>query len=118
MRPVAQEKALPERQEALLADLRVLARELPLEALAAFLGQLEAVRVEALLSRAAPASVSPPPQERPDQLLSVADTAARVGMSPWWVRQNKGALPIVRLPGGRFKFSEKRLEAWLRRRAG
>jgi hypothetical protein len=105
------------RQDAILADLRAFAAEIPREALPAFLGQLEALRVEILLAQA-PTSGSPPPPEAPDRLLSVAETAARVGMSAWWVRQNKNALPIVRLPGGRFKFSERRLEAWIRRRSG
>ena len=106
----------PGRQEAVLADLRALAEEMPREALAAFLGRLEAVRVEILLSQA-PVSSSPPPEGKPDRLLSVGETAARIGMSRWWVRQNKASLPIVRLPGGRLKFSEKRLESWLGRRA-
>jgi hypothetical protein len=114
--PVSGTPALA-RQGAILADLRTLAGELPREALAAFLGQLETVRVEILLAQA-PMSWAPLPQEKPDRLLSVAETAERVGMSPWWIRQNKDALhAIVRLPGGRFKFSERRLESWLKRKA-
>lgn len=105
------------RQEAILSDLRALAVELPPGALPAFLGRLEALRIEILLARV-PTSGPPPLQEAADRLLSVAETAARVGMSLWWVRQNKNALPIVRLPGGRFRFSERRLEAWLKRRSG
>ena len=78
-----------------------------------FLGELERLRVEILLP---PTNSSDPPRDN-DRLLSVAEVAQRIGRSQWWVYANKGSLPIVRLPTGRYAFSEKRLERWIQRRA-
>jgi hypothetical protein len=46
----------------------------------------------------------------------VVEVAERIGRSKWWVYENKDALPIVRLPTGRYGFSEKGLERWIERR--
>lgn len=81
-----------------------------------FLGELERVRVEILLSASHPSDPLPASPNR-DRLLSVAEVAQRIGRSLWWVYRNKNALPIVRLPTGRYGFSEKRLERWIERRA-
>ena len=78
-----------------------------------FLAELERVRVEILIS--ATSTLDPPPAK--DRLLSVPEAARRIGRSPWWVYRNKNSLPIVRLPTGRYGFSEKRLERWIERRA-
>lgn len=77
-----------------------------------FLGELERLRTEILIS-----ATSPPeqPLER-DRLLSVVEVARRIGRSQWWVYRNKDSLPIVRLPTGRYGFSEKGLERWIERR--
>ncbi len=77
-----------------------------------FLGELERLRVEILIS----ATSSPEPQLE-DHLLSVAEVAQRIGRSRWWVYSNKNSLPIVRLPTGGYRFSEKRLKRWIERRA-
>ena len=82
--------------------------------LPAFLGSLEAVRVEILMAATQSAKQLP---DEGDRLLSVRETAKRIGMSVWWVRKNKNALPIVRLPTGRFGFSAKGVERWLQRRS-
>jgi len=78
-----------------------------------FLGELERLRAEILISTTSPLD---PPLEK-DRILSVPEAARRIGRSPWWVYRNKNALPIVRLPTGRYGFSEKRLERWIERRA-
>jgi hypothetical protein len=69
-----------------------------------FLGALEALRVEVLV---AGNSVSR------DRVLTVAETATRLGRSPSWVYKNKASLPMVRFPTGGFGFDQKRLERWV-----
>jgi hypothetical protein len=111
--------------EKLLGVLRAAAAEATASgALPSFLADLERVRAEALLAAVpeptVPVSAStsaPTPGETPDRLLSAHETAARLGTSTWWVRANRGDLPLVRLPGGRYKFSEKKLARWIERRA-
>jgi len=87
------------------------AGELPI-----FLGELELVRMEILLS-AATLAAQPATGWKKDRILSVNETAKRIGRSRWWVYANKDALPIVRLPTGRYGFSERGLERWIERRA-
>jgi hypothetical protein len=97
----------------LVQEVAVAARiagELP-----AFFAELERVRMECLLAQAETLAVRSP--SRDDRVLSTAETAIRVGRSAWWVRQNKDTLPIVRLPSGRYGFSERGLERWMERRA-
>jgi predicted DNA-binding transcriptional regulator AlpA len=80
--------------------------------LVSFLTELERVRLELV--------VAPPvgrSTDQRDRLLTVKEAAAKIGMSVWWVRGNKDALPIVRLSTGRYQFSEKGLEKWIERRA-
>ena len=81
-----------------------------------FLGELELVRMEILLSVTTTAAQPATPSKK-DRVLSVNETAKRIGKSRWWVYANKDALPIVRLPTGRYGFSEKGLERWIVRRA-
>lgn len=83
--------------------------------LPAFLGALEAVRVEAILA-AARSVVESRPERKPDRVLTVGQTAARLGRSTSWVYKNKNGLPVVRFSTGGYGFSERRLEEWIRRR--
>ncbi len=80
----------------------------PRESLPALLGELEAVRAEALLALM--------PGE-PDRVLTPAEVAARLSRSPDWAYRNRHALPTVPLPGGRWGVHEAALERWIRRRA-
>src|SRR5258708_7574514 len=96
-------------------------REAAFEAQAAgelpvFLGELERVRIEFLLS-ATTLAAQPHAGSKKDRVLSVKETAKRIGKSRWWIYKNRGALPIVRLPTGRYGFSERGLERWIERRA-
>src|ERR1700737_3992979 len=84
--------------------------------LAAFLGELERIRTELLLDATSGRRLSKPESDA-GRLLSVAEVARRIGKSTWWVYTNKDTLPIVRLPTGRYGFSEKGLDRWLERRA-
>jgi predicted DNA-binding transcriptional regulator AlpA len=103
-----------ESRQAALEAVRLAAREAELSGdLAILFGELERARVEILVSVGA--LRSPGPVE--DRLLSVAEVAKRIGRSKWWVYSNKDALPIVRLPTGRYGFSERGLSRWIERRA-
>lgn len=81
--------------------------------LAPFFGSVEALRVELLLAAASPAHLE---TGEGDRLLTAQQASLKIGMSIWWIRANKDALPIVRLPSGRYAFSEKALNRWIQRR--
>ena len=102
--------------EALQAIRQAAAEAQAVGELPIFLGELELVRMEILLSATTPAA-QPPTGWKKDRVLSVNETAKRIGRSRWWVYANKDALPIVRLPTGRYGFSERGLERWIERRA-
>ena len=97
------------RQEQALEAVRAAAQEAKASGqLAGFLGALESLRVEVLMTGAN--------GSQPDRVLTVAETAARLGRSPSWVYKNKASLPMVRFPTGGFGFDEKRLERWIQGR--
>jgi predicted DNA-binding transcriptional regulator AlpA len=117
--PAGQPSAMStsEARQAVLEAVRAAAVEAQANGeLPIFLGELERVRIEILISvtgqpgRSSSGSIK-------DRLLSPAEAAERIGRSRWWVYQNKDALPIVRLPTGGYGFSERRLEQWIERRA-
>jgi predicted DNA-binding transcriptional regulator AlpA len=104
-----------ETHQALLEAVRTAALEAQANgSLPSFLGELERLRIEILVSLIKPSH--PPPSSKEERLLSVAEVSERIGRSPWWVYANKNSLPIVRLPTGRYAFSEKGLERWIERR--
>ena len=105
------------RREELLGELENLGRALPREEIPGFLGELERVRVSVLVSVSAVGPATPVEEKRGDRLLTVAETAGRLGRSTSWVYKNKHALPIAMLPTGGYGFSEKGLERWIARRA-
>lgn len=80
--------------------------------LPAFLAELERLRVEAVLSAAAPREEAPIPKG-PGRLLGVAEAAARLGRSRWWVYRHKATLPVTRLQTGGYGFDERKLECWI-----
>jgi predicted DNA-binding transcriptional regulator AlpA len=107
----------PVTQQETLAAVRVAARqaadagELP-----GFLAELERLRVEAVLATAQPVRSLPSTREMPEsrsRLLTVQQTAKRLGRSRWWVYRHKATLPVTRLQTGGFGFDEKRLEQWI-----
>lgn len=104
-------------QQETLAAVRVAAQqasdagELP-----GFLAELERLRVEAVLATAQPVQSPPPTGGYPEsrsRLLTVQETAKRLGRSRWWVYRHKATLPVTRLQTGGFGFDEKRLEKWI-----
>lgn len=93
---------------------------LPREDLEGVLGEIERLRAIGWRRLLTPDPVSTPPQPLETQkgaVLSSSETAQRLGRSAWWVRQHKLELPLVRLPGGRYGFSEAGLERWINRRS-
>jgi predicted DNA-binding transcriptional regulator AlpA len=107
------------RRADLLGELEDLGRSIPREDLPVFLGEIERVRVSILvsLSPAAPEPLQAAGEPTSGRLLSVAETADRLGRSKSWVYKNRAALPIVRFPTGGYGFSAKHLERWINRRA-
>lgn len=55
------------------------------------------------------------PAEENDRWLEVAEVASRVGFSPSWVYEHMGEWAFRKKLGGRYRFSERGLEAWLKR---
>ena len=97
------------RQQQALDAVRAAVNEAKLAGgLPAFLGALEALRVEALVAGNDAARAS--------RVLTVDETARRLSRSPSWVYKNKGSLPIVRYPTGGFGFDERKLERWIEAR--
>jgi predicted DNA-binding transcriptional regulator AlpA len=76
---------------------------------------LEAVWVEAILE-AAPRVSELRLERKPEEVLTVGQTAAMLGRSPSWVYKSKHSLPVVRFSTGGYGFAERRLEEWIRRR--
>ncbi len=52
-----------------------------------------------------------------DRLLTVEETAERLGQKPQWVRAHQDELPRVELPGRTVRFSSRRLEQFIKRRS-
>jgi predicted DNA-binding transcriptional regulator AlpA len=106
--------AMKEKATQAIELVRLAAREAAAAGeLPAFLGALEAVRVEAIL--ATHQAVEPGAGRKRDRVLTVKQTAERLGRSPSWVYKNKNGLPGVRFSTGGYGFSERRLEEWIRR---
>jgi predicted DNA-binding transcriptional regulator AlpA len=82
-----------------------------------FLGALEKIRAEVLLDATRPAP-HPPSKREPDRVLSVEEAAAVLGKSKWWIYRNRHTLPRVKFSSGRYGFSARRLEEWIRGRSG
>jgi excisionase family DNA binding protein len=48
------------------------------------------------------------------RLLTTQEVAEYLGKSPWWIRENIGALGIPAIKVGRhWRFDEKDIESWL-----
>jgi excisionase family DNA binding protein len=87
-----------------------LARTLPLEELPLFLGELEQIRVTALARITAPAVES-----KPDELLNVEQTAARLNCSQNYLYRHSRRLPFTRRVGRKLLFSSSGLDLYLKK---
>jgi hypothetical protein len=84
------------------------ARTLPAEQLAAFLGELETVRITALARITTPA-VEP----NQDVLLDVRETAKRLHCSQDYLYRHSRRLPFARRVGRKLLFSSNGLDSYL-----
>ncbi len=114
MNPIAEEALVMVRNAAAAARR---AGELP-----EFLGALERIRVDVMLSPAvapaAPAQDPLPRPARPDGLLTAEQAGRMLGRSRWWMYANKDQVgAMVPRPGGRYGFDKAKLEMWIKRRA-
>ncbi len=75
--------------------------------------------VTALIRSAAPAvaTADPAPSEVSNELLTVDEAAARIGMKKTWLYRHGGKLPFARKLGHRsLRFDARGLERWLKER--
>ncbi len=87
-----------------------LARILALKEIPSFLGELEEIRVTATARLVAPA-----PTEQPDELLSVEETARRMGVSKDYLYHAHKRFPFARRIGKRLLFSSSGLDSYLKK---
>jgi len=76
-----------------------LAATVSLEDVAAFLGELEQIRITALARLSSPAAVS-----QPDELLDVGATAKRLGVSQDYLYRHQRKFPLFAGSGGSCSF--------------
>jgi len=87
-----------------------LAKTLDAAELPALIGQLAEINAVALARIATPAV-----QARPDESLSVGETAKRMGVSESYLYHHHKKFKFARREGGRLLFSSAGLDAYLRR---
>lgn len=89
-----------------------LARTLELEQLPEFLGELEQIRVTAMIRMGNGHQAAPPAE---DELLEVAEAAARMSVSIGYLYQHADQFPFVRRIGRKVLFSSTGITAYLRK---
>jgi len=93
--------------QSVLDSLRVLSPdELP-----ELLGELEVIRVTAMLRLSAP-----PPVPQHDEMLDVKVAAKRLGMSTDWLYDNHSKLPFTRHTGRVLRFSSLGIDEYIRKK--
>jgi excisionase family DNA binding protein len=92
-----------------LENLLAVAKTLPPDDLPAFLGALETVRVTAL------ARLASPPVAKPDELLTVEQTAERLNVSQNYLYRQSRRLPFTRRIGRKLLFSSSGLDLYLKK---
>jgi len=85
-----------------------LAEKLGIEEVAAFLGELEQIRVTALARLSCPIPAHPP-----DELLDVGVTAMRLGVSQDYLYRHQRKFPFARRIGRKLLFSSSGLDKFL-----
>jgi predicted DNA-binding transcriptional regulator AlpA len=85
------------------------ARELPLDELPRFLGNLEEIRCTAMARLVTPASAV----VLPDQLLDVDEAARRLGMSKDYLYRRHDRFPFTRRVGRNLRFSARGIEEYI-----
>jgi hypothetical protein len=92
-----------------IESVLALAKNLGPDELAAFLGELETVRVTALARIASPADV------KPDHMLDVEETAQRMHCSRDYLYRHHRKFPFTRRIGRRLLFSSAGIDSYLRK---
>jgi predicted DNA-binding transcriptional regulator AlpA len=85
-------------------------RDVPAEELPAFIGQLESIKAAAWMRLSSPA-----PAMQRDELLSVEQTAERLGMSTDYLYRNHKTLPFTRRMGRKLLFSSMGIDNYINR---
>jgi excisionase family DNA binding protein len=89
---------------------------LPVRTLPSFIVELAALQARAAI-RLHEHAVSPEPGPSPEQLLTVHEAAARLGMSVDWLYRHKDKLPFAQRVGRRaVRFSKTGLDKWAAQR--
>jgi hypothetical protein len=100
----------------------MLSLQTPLESIDAaglttLLGQVEALKFR-ILKRLDPVT-PPPPAAEPGRLVGIAEAAKRLGMSKGWLYRNAGTMSFAVRPNGHnWRFDTKKIDEYLRARAG
>jgi predicted DNA-binding transcriptional regulator AlpA len=98
----------------LLSELDRAVREAAPEDLPALVGRLEAAKATAWARLVSPAAPNGNGRADPDENLSAAAAARRLGVSVEWVYRNARRLPFAVRIGRRVLFSADGLERWNR----
>jgi coproporphyrinogen III oxidase-like Fe-S oxidoreductase len=86
-----------------------LAKTLPPDDLAAFLGELEQVRVTALARIAAPVK-----ETKPDERVDIHEAARRLGVSKHYLYRHHRQMMFAGREGGKLVFSSAGMEAYIK----
>lgn len=86
---------------------------LPADALPAAIAQLAALQARAAARLCQAATAARENQTRPSRLLTVAEVAARTGLSADYLYRHARHLPCARRFGRALRFDEAGLERWL-----
>jgi hypothetical protein len=105
----------------ILAGLRAEILAVPPAELPSIIGQIEAVKAEALallVMSARQSTIEPDLTDADyDRLVDVQEAARMLGQTPRCVRDHQKELPRADLPGRTVRFSKKRLSAFVKRRS-
>lgn len=105
------------RAHEILASLREEIGAVPAVELPAIIGQIEAVKAEAFAKLVTPAPAVAETRDDGDRLLTPEEAAEKLAQTSRWVREHSRELKArVDLPGRTLRFSEQRLDIYLRNR--
>jgi len=94
--------------------LLMAAKELPLEDIPRFLGDLEEIRCTAMARLTAPAPAQP---RQADELLDITEAARRLGVSKDFLYHRHREYPFTRRVGRRLLFSALEIDKYIRQQA-
>ncbi len=101
-----------------LAELETSVADVPASDVPELAGRLEALKVRLVLRVQTPATLPAAAREDEDRLLDPQQAAALLGVKKSWIYDHSAEFSPVRLPGRLLRFSESKLQRWLRRTSG